>query len=228
MGFTLDEIVPWGRPLREYQRMFDLSPQELASAILGCGDGPASFNAEVTQAGGRVISADPLYRFSAPQIRHRIEATFDSVMNQTRENQREFVWGGVITDIESLERARRAAMGRFLEDYDQGLAEGRYVECELPALPFDDSAFDLALCSHLLFLFSEQLSLEFHIESIVELCRVASEARIFPLLELGSRRSRHLEDVLTALSDTNIATSIEPVDYELQRGGNEMLRAWAR
>lgn len=46
-------------------------------------------------------------------------------------------------------------------------------------------SFDLAVCSHLLFLYSEHLSEDFHVESIKELCRVAGEARIFPLLELG-------------------------------------------
>ena len=35
----------------------------------GCADGPASFNAELSGRGGRVVSCDPLYRFDAAQIR---------------------------------------------------------------------------------------------------------------------------------------------------------------
>jgi uncharacterized SAM-dependent methyltransferase len=75
-----------------------------------------------------------------------------------------------------------------------------------------------------LFLYSEQLSKDFHIDSIKELCRVAEEVRIFPLLELGSRRSRHLELVLKALKQQGYSVEILPVEYEFQRGGNEMIR----
>lgn len=224
MAFTIDRVVPWGRPLGEYQRMFALSSADLAVRILGCGDGPASFNAELTAAGGSVVSVDPLYRCSADDIRDCIEETFDVVVEQTRRNHDEFMWGRVITDIDDLARVRRTAMRRFLADYDQGLADGRYVAGALPALPFDDGAFDLAVCSHLLFLYSKHLPLEFHIASLTELCRVADEVRVFPLLELGSRPSRHLHDVVDALRHASIEAAIEPVDYEFQRGGNQMLR----
>ena len=64
----LEEVVPWGRNLTEYQLMFDLSEQDLNSKILGCGDGPASFNAEMTEIGHSVVSIDPVYQFSAEQI----------------------------------------------------------------------------------------------------------------------------------------------------------------
>jgi hypothetical protein len=76
-----------------------------------------------------------------------------------------------------------ASMARFLDDYDVGRKCGRYLAAELPSLPFEDQAFDLGLCSHFLFLYANQFSLEFHAESIVELCRVVKEVRIFPLLE---------------------------------------------
>jgi hypothetical protein len=47
MPFTLDQIVPWGRSFDEYVRMFSLTPDDLDKNILGCGDGPASFNAAI-------------------------------------------------------------------------------------------------------------------------------------------------------------------------------------
>ena len=89
-------------------------------------------------------------------------------------------------------------MAKFLDDYPSGKAAGRYIEAALPMLPFSDQAFDLALCSHFLFLYSEQCNLTFHIESIRELARVASEVRIFPLLELGAQPSRHLGATVTS------------------------------
>jgi len=80
-------------------------------------------------------------------------------------------------------------MEDFLADYPAGRSEGRYVDAGLPSLPFEDNRFELALCSHLLFFYSEQLSLDFHVQAVRELCRVAGEARIFPVLELEARES---------------------------------------
>ena len=94
----------------------------------------------------------------------------------------------------------------------------------LPDLPFADRAFDLALCSHYLFLYSKQLSNAFHVRAIRELCRVAAEVRIFPLLEMGSVVSRHLDAVVVALHAQGCLCSFHPVPYEFQRGGNTMLR----
>ena len=65
MAFRYENVVPWGRSYEEYLRMFDLRPDDLKGRILGCADGPASFNSELTRRGGRVISADPLYELSA-------------------------------------------------------------------------------------------------------------------------------------------------------------------
>jgi hypothetical protein len=54
--FTLDQVVPWGRSFAEYRRMFALTDAELGLRIIGCGDGPASFNAEATRRGTAVVS----------------------------------------------------------------------------------------------------------------------------------------------------------------------------
>ena len=58
------------------------------------------------------------------------------------------------------------------------------------------SFFDLALSSHFLFLYSEHLDYEFHLESILEMLRVAREVRIFPLLTLKNERSPHVERII--------------------------------
>jgi hypothetical protein len=202
--------------------MFALTEADLGKAILGCGDGPASFNAVLTRKGGRIVSVDPLYRFSQGDIRERIRQTCAEILEQTRKNTHEFIWT-TIKSVEELGRLRMAAMEEFLSDYPAGVMEKRYVDGELPRLPFPDGAFDLALCSHLLFLYSEHLSEDFHVESIKELCRVAHEVRIFPLLELGSRKSRHVEPVRERLTTEGYTVSIKTVPYEFQRGGNQMM-----
>lgn len=223
MAFTLDKVVPWGRSFEEYVLMFSLSEEDLKKRILDCGAGPASFNSILTRRGGKVVSADPIYKFSASEIRQRIEETYEKILEQTRKNMHEFVWDH-ISSVEELGRVRMKAMEEFLSDYTTGLKEGRCIEANLPVLPFQNREFDIAFCSHFLFLYSEQLSADFHIDSIKELCRVAEEVRIFPLLELGSRRSQHLSLVLNALKQRGYSVEILPVEYEFQRGGNEMLR----
>jgi SAM-dependent methyltransferase len=203
--------------------MFALSDGDLRLKILGCGDGPASFNAEATRLGSRVTSCDPLYGFSRADISERISRTYDEVLEQTRRNEHEFVWKA-ITSVEDLGRVRMSAMTTFLEDFDVGRANGRYVDAELPSLPFSDDSFDLALCSHLLFLYSTQLGEGFHHEAVRELCRVALEVRIFPLLMLDGTRSSFVERIVTALRAEPFAADISVVPYEFRRGGNEMLR----
>jgi hypothetical protein len=104
-----------------------------------------------------------------------------------------------------------------------GKQQGRYVAAELPALPWPDDSFDLALCSHLLFLYSQQLDLEFHERSVLELCRIGREVRIFPLLALGGARSTHIEPIIECLRDSGHEVAIREVPYEFQRGGNQMM-----
>lgn len=223
--FTLDQVVPWGRSFEEYEKMFALSEGDLAQRVLGCADGPASFNAQATARGMEVISCDPLYGFGGSQIRHRIDVTYEMVMEETRRNQDEFVWQ-TIPSLAELGRLRMGAMQRFLADYEGGKREGRYVEAALPTLPFADDSFDLALCSHFLFLYSEHFSESFHRAAIIEICRVAQEVRIFPLLALGSRPSPYVESISESLSSAGIEVSIERVPYEFQCGGNQMMRVY--
>jgi SAM-dependent methyltransferase len=220
---TLDQVRPWGRSFDEYRRMFDLSESDLQLRILGCGDGPASFNAELAARGGRVVSVDPLYAFAGGDIERRVRETSPIITEQVRRSRGDYLWHE-FADEDTLARHRLATMLRFLADFEPGRAAGRYVPEALPDLGFADDAFDLALCSHLLFLYTEQLSLDFHERAIREICRVAREARIFPLLALDCTRSRHVEPVRAALRADGFEVDVVPVPYEFLRGGNEMLR----
>jgi hypothetical protein len=220
--FTLDQIVPWGRSFEEYRRMFALSDADLQLRILGCADGPASFNAESTRRGAAVVSIDPLYRLGTGTIRDRIAATHDQMLEQARRNSQQFVWDA-IRSVEELGRIRMQAMQVFLDDYDLGKRQGRYVDAELPLIAFPEKSFDLALCSHFLFLYTELLSEAFHRSAILELCRVACEVRIFPLLALDGRASPYVASIVDDLSEAWEA-SLETVPYEFQRGGNQMMR----
>ena len=203
--------------------MFDLTDDDHRLKILGCGDGPAAFNAEATRRGVQVVSCDPIYRLETAQIRQRIAATYDDILDQVRSNAEAFLWDS-IRSVEDLGRLRMAAMQEFLEDYGSGTTKGRYVAAELPTLPFANTAFDLALCSHFLFLYTTQLGEAFHRLAIREMCRVAAEVRIFPLLALGGGPSPLVSIMVRDLRDWGYEVSLEDVPYEFQRGAHTMLR----
>lgn len=204
--------------------MFALTPSNLAGNIVDCAAGPSSFNAELTSEARRVISCDPLFSLGVDEIRSRIDATHDTVVANARTARDEFVWRD-ITSPEHLGESRMTAMQRFLADYPKGNAEGRYLVQALPHLDFGDDAFDLALCSHFLFTYTEQFSVEFHVDAIGDMCRVAAKARVFPLLKSYGGKSPHLEPVVVSLRAEGFYIETRRVPYEFQRGGDMMLVA---
>lgn len=226
-GFDLQGIVPWGRRLEEYRAFFDLgevSPTRWGR-VLDVGGGPASFTAEAVARGLPVVAADPLYRLGGQSIRGRFEAARPALMQGLRGQRERFAWSHYASP-EDVERRRVEALEIFLEDYDWGKACGRYRDAALPHLPFQEGSFRLALCSHLLFLYSGDLDEAFHLAALRELLRVAHEVRVFPLLTLEGRPSPHLPGLLKALCRDGVAAELVKVPFEFQKGATEMLRLW--
>lgn len=219
----LDRVVPWGRSLAEYVAMFELTALDLDKAIVDCGGGPASFNAELTHSGGRVVSCDPLYEFEGHNIRCQIDATYDAILAQVVQLRDRYVWSSIASP-EELGRVRMGAMSQFLADYDAGLAESRYLSGQLPDLPFADRQFDLALCSHFLFTYADRLTHQLHVAAILDMCRIADEVRVFPLVDLAGQPVPYLDEVCVDLARAGCWSEIQNVGYEFQRGGNHMLR----
>jgi hypothetical protein len=82
---NLNEVVPWGRSYEEYVKMFNLAPQDLNEDPRLCRRS-ASFNAEATQKGYRIIARDPLYRFTSEEIASRIDETYETIVEGARIN----------------------------------------------------------------------------------------------------------------------------------------------
>ena len=218
----LDRVVPFGRSRTEYELMFALTEIDRLKSIIGIGDGPASFNAEMTTSGYQVTSIDPIYQFTSAEIKSRFDACIDGIIEQVRNSPNNWVWS-YHKSPDDLRANREKAIALFLKDFDRGKIEGRYLNAELPKLEFQEKQFELALCSHFLFLYSEHLSFEFHLESIRELCRIAEEVRIFPLLNLAQVRSPYIDQVCGTLAKEGISSEIIQVPYELQKGGNQAI-----
>jgi len=223
MAMQLEQVVPFGRSLDEYIKMFNLSAADLQKTILSVGDGPASLNAEGTQLGYQIKSIDPLYIFSAEQIKARFDAVVDNIINQVKQTPQDWVWT-YHASPETLKQRREKVMALFCDDFERGKLEGRYEVGELPKLQYQDGEFDLGLSSHLLFLYSEHFDTAFHLSALHEMLRVCQEVRVFPLLTLMTRRSPHIEPVISQLEQHGYRCEIQVVEYELQKGGNEMLQ----
>jgi hypothetical protein len=55
------------------------------------------------------------------------------------------------------------------------------------------------------------------------MCRVADEARVFPLLTYDGEPSPLLAPVVEELRAQGYETKVRPVPYEFQRGGDQLL-----
>ena len=219
----LKNVVPWGRNLQEYKEMGLFSDADRDKKILGCGDGPASVNKELTEIGVNITSIDPIYQFTEEQIEQRVQESAQVVSVQLRKNRDDFVWKN-ISDVETLIQLRLEAMDNFLQDYKNGKKQERYQYQELPKLNFKDKEFDLTWSSHFLFLYSEHFDEEFHKKAIVEMLRVSKEVRIFPLLDLKNKKSKHLTSVLKYLEENDYTYEIVKSEYEFQKGAFEILK----
>lgn len=219
--FKLDSVVPWGRNISEYRKMFMLSDDDMNGKIAGFGDGPASFNSQATELGFSVTSFDPVYQFTREQIKKRIEEVRHIVMAQMAENMENYIWND-IKNLSELENTRMSAMKIFLDDFEKGKSEGRYVCHELPMpLNIPDNYFDIGLSSHFLLMYTS-LGYDFHIKAITEMLRVCKQIRIFPIVNLDAENTVLTADVIKYFSQ-KYDVRIADTSYEFQKGENKML-----
>lgn len=221
MAFKLNQVVPWGRNLEEYRRMFQLTDEDMHKKIAGFGDGPASFNCEGHEIGADITSFDIIYQFTKEELAQRIEEVRVTVMQQMRENTENYVWTQ-IHSVEELEAIRMGAMKVFLEDYEKGKEEKRYCFHELPnRLPVADKCYDIGLSSHFLLMYTS-LGYEFHIGAISEMLRVCREVRIFPIVDLDGKADEMISRVISYFQ-RDFQCEIRKTEYEFQREANKLL-----
>jgi len=224
MTLHLNEVIPIGRSLADYKAMFNLSKEDTNKKILDCASGPSSFNAEMASQGIKnITSVDPIYKLSKNEIKENFEKSFLNIEKQNNHKAKDRVWN-YYKNPEELKKSRFKSTELFINDYDKGKKERRYLESKLPKLSsFKNSEFDLALCSHFLFLYSNLLSNKFHLDSIKELCRISKEVRIFPINTLANKTSPHLQKITNHFNNLGLTVTKEKVQYELQKNNNIML-----
>jgi hypothetical protein len=200
--------------------MFNLADTDLNSSIISFGDGPASFNYELKKR-THVTSVDPIYQFSKDEIEKRINETKSKILEQVEYNKSNYLWQN-ISDIKHLETVRLDAMNKFLNDFEEGKIQNRYIPHALPdKLNFPDQFFDIGLSSHFLLLYG-QLGLEFHIAAINEMLRLANEVRIFPIIDLNTNKTELLYKLINHYQK-KFSVEIVKTSYRFQKNAFEML-----
>lgn len=221
------KLVLWGHSVDEYREMFDLSQEDMNSKILEYGCGPSAVNAQQFQEAHQAVSCDPLFVLDKDTLSSKAVMIFAQMADEVRREQDQFDFsrtGG----LEQLLENRRNGMKKFFADYEQGKAEGRYYGAADYHLPYSDFSFDFALSANYLFADLEDQTVEFHINVIRELARVAKEVRIFPLNDMEGKTSEFLGPVLLELQKEGYGVEIREVDYHLHKSENAMLRVWAQ
>lgn len=221
----LPSVAFYGRTLAEYARFFALDLPALAGrSVLDVAAGPASFTAEAGRRGIEAVAVDPLYGCSRDTLSAYVTLDYQRMQAQMRARPQLLQCGPVFSSVEEAISERRRAAEGFLQDYESGFLQGRYVGGALPQLPFPEGRFDLVLCAHLLFVYARQLDLGFHLTACAELVRVSrGEVRIHPLCGLDGRPYPELEHLRRDLEDRGIASEVRPVDYAFFAGADSQL-----
>lgn len=201
--------------------MFDLDPSGLPARVLDSSGGISGFTAEAGRRCATALAVDPAYALTRDELArlgHDDLARGTAIADQYADRFT-FDWYGDPTRRVTL---RKSALAQFLMDV--AMSPGRYVAGQLPQLPFRDNAFELAVCSHLLFTWADELGLEWHRAALLELARVAREVRVFPTVVQGPGEPVPFwDELMSDVADAGVTTERRRVPYEFQVGANTML-----
>jgi hypothetical protein len=222
----MQRLVLWGHHLEEYQDMFDLPQAVLGMRFLEFQSGASAFQAELREQAAHLVSYDDWFTFGKNELQQRIEHSFNLRLEQIMQRAEAFDLSRYAGDLDKLVTYRRQGIAKFLQDYDLGHAEGRYVFAAQKTLPFANFFFDYALSAHHFFSATAPQTVDYHVDMIEELARAAKEVRIFPLVDAQGVPSALLGPVILALQHKNYGIEVRDVAYHVQPRGNAMLRIW--
>lgn len=223
---TSKPLAPgWVYNLNDYRQMFDLTEGDLSQSILDYPAGISSFNAEMKAMGHAVVSGDQSYGLPPDEMRELADSIYHEDEVELRAHLDRLVdqsEAGVKTMLTNWQSRKE----QFLLDYAKGQSENRYQNMTMPTLSSKDHEFELALCSDLLFQ-SQAREGYTPMTLLQELCRVAKEVRVFPLMDESGDVAKVLGPVMLELQSNNFGVEVRAVPYEEQKGSNAMLRVWA-
>lgn len=220
-------IGGWIYNLEDYRRIFSLSDGDLKRKILDFPGGVSSFNAEMHALDHQVVSGDASYNLAEEEMIDHAKQILAIHENYLHKKHHQLLSDDSEANVQKIIKNWRANMEKFIQDYPRGIKEKRYQVMKLPKLHAEDSKFELALCSDLLF--HSQARAGYTPQQLIdELCRIALEVRVFPLLDETGQITPSLGPIMLALNQKNFGVEVREVPYTMRKGGNAMLRIWSR
>ncbi|MEW6600496.1 MAG: class I SAM-dependent methyltransferase [Nitrospirota bacterium] len=220
----IDRIAFFGRTYDEYMDIFCLDERSLRQGrVLDCPAGASSFAAEAYLKGIDVTACDIMYGLNTDKLFEKGGQDIRHVFEKFDEASHLYTWG-YYKNKETVVSRRKRALELFAHDFTKGLAEGRYVQAELPELPFPDNCFSLVLSGHFLFLYGDRLGLDFHVNALKELVRVCSgTVCVYPLTGLNAKPYARINEVITSMEKTGTSVEIKKTPFEFQRGSGQIM-----
>ncbi|MCM3172692.1 SAM-dependent methyltransferase [Paenibacillus sp. MER 99-2] len=225
IGLNLERIIFIGRTFEEYRDIFNLSNEDiLNNKILDCPAGACSFTSIANRLGGDVTAADIAYSHPVQQLKKKGLLDVEHGIENIGKVKQNYVWNYFKT-VDELRSSRMGALTDCTDD--MCVNSNRYLAATLPQLPFQHNQFDITLSAHFLFMYSDRLDLSFHQATIRELMRVTrKEIRVFPILDLASERSTHLDPIINLIEEAGWNYEIQNTGYEFQRNVKQLLRIY--
>ncbi|ADU29491.1 hypothetical protein [Evansella cellulosilytica] len=219
----LERIIFIGRTYEEYVKMFLLSEKELkGKKILDCPAGACSFTAIGNDLGIDVTACDIAYDHTIEDLKTKGIQDIEHSMTLMEKVKSNYKWD-YFKGIDGLRKHRLSALQDCSKDMKKN--RKRYIPVQLPSLPFKNEEFDILLSANFLFMYSDRLDYQFHIETLTELLRVTKEEiRIFPLVDLEGKRYEHLDKMIHYLTTNGCIVEEVTVPYEFQINANAMLK----
>lgn len=219
----IDRIIFIGRTFDEYVDMFNLQIENLKNKkILDCPAGACSFTALGRNNAFEVQACDIAYTFKTNDLYNKGKQDVEHAIEKMELSKSNYNWS-YFKNTSDLKTHRLQALEDCTEDMKKH--PNSYQSVSLPELPYEDNEFDILLSAHFLFMYSDRLDYNFHIQTIDEMLRVASEEiRIFPLINLEGKRYENLNDIIKYLNELGYTTEEIKVNYEFQTNANTMLK----
>ncbi|WP_338543356.1 SAM-dependent methyltransferase [Paenibacillus tundrae] len=171
-----------------------------------------------------MTAADIAYSHPVQQLKNKGLLDIEHGIENIGKVKQNYVWNYFKT-VDELRSSRMRALTDCTDD--MCVNSNRYLAATLPQLPFQDNQFDITLSAHFLFMYSDRLDLSFHQATTRELMRVTrKEIRVFPIVDLASERSAHLDPIINLIEGAGWHYEIQNTGYEFQRNVNQLLRIY--
>ncbi len=207
--------------LNNYKSSFSLSEKELQINILEIPDVYSSFNAELTEKGGDVISFYKLFDLSSTELAGLFSKEIINIVKNIEE-----VFSDEPEVQNKLTKKNEKILTKFLAAYKDEYSKARYVGGDILCLPFNDQEFGLALCCNSLFRTNDSFNFDRDLKIIIELLRVANKVKIFPLNKQRFVPCEYLGRIMLYFQQAGHRIEIIHANNETTKINNAILCIW--